>query len=76
MAQRFSALGDIGPEAGKPVMEGKGVLFKIFADIDVFDIEINEKDPEKICPDRKKHSNPPSVALTSKTSKRPEVLFI
>ncbi len=40
-------LGDIGPEAGKPVMEGKGVLFKIFADIDVFDIEINEKDPEK-----------------------------
>ncbi len=39
-------LGDIGPEASKPVMEGKGVLFKIFADIDVFDIEINEKDPE------------------------------
>ena len=40
-------LGDIGPEASKPVMEGKGVLFKIFADIDVYDIEINEKDPEK-----------------------------
>ncbi len=40
-------LGDIGPEAGKPVMEGKGVLFKIFADIDVFDIEIAEKDPDK-----------------------------
>jgi malate dehydrogenase (oxaloacetate-decarboxylating)(NADP+) len=40
-------LGNIGPEAAKPVMEGKGVLFKIFADIDVFDIEINEKDPEK-----------------------------
>src|SRR5450631_3610847 len=40
-------LGDIGPEASKPVMEGKGVLFKIFADIDVFDIEINERDPEK-----------------------------
>ena len=40
-------LGYIGPEAGKPVMEGKGVLFKIFADIDVFDIEINEKDPVK-----------------------------
>jgi malate dehydrogenase (oxaloacetate-decarboxylating)(NADP+) len=40
-------LGDIGPSASKPVMEGKGVLFKIFADIDVFDIEINEKDPEK-----------------------------
>jgi malate dehydrogenase (oxaloacetate-decarboxylating)(NADP+) len=40
-------LGNIGPEAGKPVMEGKAVLFKIFADIDVFDIEINESDPEK-----------------------------
>ncbi len=40
-------LGNIGPEAGKPVMEGKGVLFKIFADIDVFDIEIAETDPEK-----------------------------
>jgi malate dehydrogenase (oxaloacetate-decarboxylating)(NADP+) len=40
-------LGDIGPEASKPVMEGKGVLFKIFADIDVFDIEINETDPQK-----------------------------
>ena len=40
-------LGNIGPEAGKPVMEGKAVLFKIFADIDVFDIEINETDPEK-----------------------------
>ena len=40
-------LGDIGPEASKPVMEGKAVLFKIFADIDVFDIEINETDPEK-----------------------------
>jgi malate dehydrogenase (oxaloacetate-decarboxylating)(NADP+) len=40
-------LGNIGPEASKPVMEGKGVLFKIFADIDVFDIEINETDPVK-----------------------------
>ncbi len=40
-------LGNIGPEASKPVMEGKGVLFKIFADIDVFDIEINETDPKK-----------------------------
>ena len=39
-------LGDIGPEASKPVMEGKGVLFKIFADIDVFDIELDAKDPE------------------------------
>lgn len=40
-------LGDIGTLAGKPVMEGKGLLFKIFAGIDVFDIEIDEKDPEK-----------------------------
>ena len=40
-------LGDIGPLAGKPVMEGKGLLFKIFSGIDVFDIEVNEKDPEK-----------------------------
>ena len=40
-------LGDIGPEASKPVMEGKGLLFKIFADIDVFDIEIDASDPEK-----------------------------
>lgn len=41
-------LGDIGSLAGKPVMEGKGLLFKVFADIDVFDIEIDEKDPEKL----------------------------
>lgn len=40
-------LGDIGADASKPVMEGKGVLFKIFADIDVFDIEIDAKDPEE-----------------------------
>ncbi len=41
-------LGDIGALAGKPVMEGKGVLFKKFSGIDVFDIEINEKDPDKL----------------------------
>jgi malate dehydrogenase (oxaloacetate-decarboxylating)(NADP+) len=40
-------LGDIGPEAGKPVMEGKGLLFKIFADIDVFDLELNTKDVDE-----------------------------
>jgi malate dehydrogenase (oxaloacetate-decarboxylating)(NADP+) len=40
-------LGNIGPLAGKPVMEGKGVLFKRFADIDVFDIEVDERDPKK-----------------------------
>jgi len=41
-------LGDIGTMAGKPVMEGKGLLFKIFADVDVFDIEVDEKDPRKL----------------------------
>ncbi|KGM54408.1 malic enzyme [Lysobacter daejeonensis GH1-9] len=41
-------LGDIGPLAGKPVMEGKGVLFQKFAGIDVFDIEVDEKDPDKL----------------------------
>jgi malate dehydrogenase (oxaloacetate-decarboxylating)(NADP+) len=41
-------LGDIGPLAGKPVMEGKGILFKRFADIDVFDIELKSKDPDEI----------------------------
>ena len=41
-------LGDIGALAGKPVMEGKGLLFKIFADVDVFDIEVNEKDVDKL----------------------------
>jgi len=41
-------LGDIGAMAGKPVMEGKGLLFKVFADIDVFDIEVDEKDPAKL----------------------------
>jgi malate dehydrogenase (oxaloacetate-decarboxylating)(NADP+) len=41
-------LGDIGTMAGKPVMEGKGLLFKVFADVDVFDIEVDEKDPAKL----------------------------
>ena len=41
-------LGDIGPLAAKPVMEGKGVLFKKFAGVDVFDIEISERDPDKL----------------------------
>ncbi len=41
-------LGNIGPLAGKPVMEGKGVLFKRFADIDVFDLEVNSKDPDDV----------------------------
>src|SRR5262245_54800776 len=42
-------LGDIGAYASKPVMEGKGVLFKKFADIDVFDIEVNEKEVDGFC---------------------------
>jgi malate dehydrogenase (oxaloacetate-decarboxylating)(NADP+) len=41
-------LGDIGAMSGKPVMEGKGLLFKVFADVDVFDIEVDEKDPDKL----------------------------
>ena len=41
-------LGDIGPHAGKPVMEGKGVLFKRFADVDVFDIELKTHDPDEV----------------------------
>lgn len=41
-------LGDIGAMSGKPVMEGKGLLFKVFADVDVFDLEIDEKDPQKL----------------------------
>ena len=45
-------LGNIGPLAGKPVMEGKAVLFKRFADIDVFDIEVNARDPEDVDPHR------------------------
>jgi len=42
-------LGNIGAGAGKPVMEGKGILFKTFADIDVFDLEVNETDVDKFC---------------------------
>ena len=42
-------LGDIGAMSGKPVMEGKGLLFKIYGGVDVFDIEVAEKDPEKFC---------------------------
>ena len=41
-------LGNIGPLAAKPVMEGKAVLFKKFADLDAFDIEVNENDPDKV----------------------------
>jgi malate dehydrogenase (oxaloacetate-decarboxylating)(NADP+) len=62
-------LGDIGAMAGKPVMEGKGLLFKIFAGIDVFDIEVNEKDPEKFI-EVVKAISPTFGASTWRISKR------
>lgn len=68
-------LGDIGPEAGKPVMEGKGVLFKIFADIDVFDIEINEKDPDKFV-DIVKSLEPTFGGINLEDIKAPECFYI
>jgi malate dehydrogenase (oxaloacetate-decarboxylating)(NADP+) len=68
-------LGDIGPEAGKPVMEGKGVLFKIFADIDVFDIEINEKDPVKFV-QIVKALEPTFGGINLEDIKAPECFFI
>lgn len=68
-------LGDIGAEASKPVMEGKGVLFKIFADIDVFDIEINEKDPEKFC-QIVKSLEPTFGGINLEDIKAPECFYI
>jgi len=68
-------LGDIGPEAGKPVMEGKGVLFKIFADIDVYDIEINEKDPEKFV-EIVKALEPTFGGINLEDIKAPECFYI
>src|SRR5436309_12064529 len=68
-------LGDIGPEASKPVMEGKGVLFKIFADIDVFDIEINEKDPEKFV-EIVKALEPTFGGINLEDIKAPECFYI
>lgn len=68
-------LGNIGPKAGKPVMEGKGVLFKMFADIDVFDIELNEKDPRKIC-EIVKALEPTFGGINLEDIKAPECFFI
>src|SRR4249919_1586414 len=68
-------LGDIGPEADKPVMEGKGVLFKIFADIDVFDIEINEKDPDKFV-EIVKALEPTFGGINLEDIKAPECFYI
>ncbi len=68
-------LGNIGPEAGKPVMECKGVLFKIFADIDVFDLEINETDPEKFV-EIVKALEPTFGGINLEDIKAPECFYI
>ncbi|MDO5655113.1 MAG: NADP-dependent malic enzyme [Flavobacteriaceae bacterium] len=68
-------LGDIGAEASKPVMEGKGLLFKIFADIDVFDIEIDEKDPEKFV-EIVKSIAPTFGGINLEDIKAPEAFYI
>jgi malate dehydrogenase (oxaloacetate-decarboxylating)(NADP+) len=66
-------LGNIGPLASKPVMEGKAVLFKKFANIDVFDLEVDESDPDRFMADRMPRWSRPSAASTSKTSRRRNV---
>ncbi|MDE5833424.1 MAG: malate dehydrogenase [Desulfovibrio sp.] len=68
-------LGNIGPKAGKPVMEGKGVLFKNFADVDVFDIELAEKDPDKIC-EIVKALEPTFGGINLEDIKAPECFYI
>lgn len=68
-------LGNIGPEAGKPVMEGKGLLFKIYADIDVFDIEINETDPDKLV-ECVKAISPTFGGINLEDIKAPECFYI
>jgi len=68
-------LGNIGPEASKPVMEGKALLFKIFADIDVFDIEIDEEDPEKFI-DTVKNIAPTFGGINLEDIKAPEAFEI
>ncbi len=68
-------LGDIGAEASKPVMEGKGLLFKIFADIDVFDIEIDTKDPDKFI-ETVKHIAPTFGGINLEDIKAPEAFEI
>jgi len=68
-------LGDIGAMAGKPVMEGKGVLFKRFAGVDVFDIELNEKDPKKIV-EIVKALEPTFGGINLEDIKAPECFYI
>ena len=68
-------LGNIGPEASKPVMEGKGLLFKIFADVDVFDIELNITDPDKLC-ETIKAMEPTFGGINLEDIKAPECFYI
>src|SRR5579871_100096 len=68
-------LGNIGPLAAKPVMEGKGILFKKFADIDVFDIEIDENDPERVV-DIIKAIAPSFGGINLEDIKAPECFYI
>ena len=69
-------LGNIGPAAGKPVMEGKAVLFKRFAGIDVFDIELDAPDVESFCQVGARRWRQRSAASTSRTCKAPECFTI
>jgi len=68
-------LGDIGAMSGKPVMEGKGLLFKIYGGIDVFDIEVDEKDPEKFCETVEKIA-PTFGGINLEDIKAPECFYI
>ena len=68
-------LGDIGAVSGKPVMEGKGLLFKIYGGIDVFDIEVDEKDPEKFCEAVEKIA-PTFGGINLEDIKAPECFYI
>ena len=69
-------LGDIGPEASKPVMEGKGVLFKIFADIDVFDLELDAADPDGTFIDTVKAVAPTFGGINLEDIKAPDCFYI
>ena len=68
-------LGDIGAMSGKPVMEGKGLLFKIYGGVDVFDIEVAEKDPEKFCETVEKIA-PTFGGINLEDIKAPECFYI
>ncbi len=68
-------LGDIGAMSGKPVMEGKGLLFKIYGGVDVFDIEVDEKDPEKFCEAVEKIA-PTFGGINLEDIKAPECFYI